>query len=112
MDIRDGEFQGGATGAGVNTLGQVMIEREKTKRLLIAASCVFLVVAAVVVIFAPAEKQQMSYILGAALLLMAMGAIGATRFKITVPGISIDTQAAANPAATTTTPEQQRPPVA
>lgn len=112
MDIRDGEFQGGASGAGVTTLGQVMIEREKTKRLLIAASCVFLIVAALVVIFAPAEKQQLSYILGAALLLMAMGAIGATRFKITVPGVSIDTQAPSIPTAVNPTPEQQRPPAA
>jgi hypothetical protein len=110
MDIKDGEFQGGASGAGVTTLGQVMIEREKTKRLLIGASCVFLIIAALVLVFAPAEKQQLSYILGAALLLMAMGAIGATRFKITVPGISIDTQASAEP--TTAKPQQPRPPVA
>lgn len=110
MDIKDGEFQGGASGAGVTTLGQVMIEREKTKRLLIGASCVFLIIAALVLVFAPAEKQQLSYILGAALLLMAMGAIGATRFKITVPGISIDTQASTGQ--TTEKPPQPRPPVA
>lgn len=110
MDIKDGEFQGGASGAGVTTLGQVMIEREKTKRLLIGASCVFLIIAALLLVFAPAEKQQLSYILGAALLLMAMGAIGATRFKITVPGISIDTQASAGQ--TTEKPPQPRPPVA
>ncbi len=111
MDIKDGEFQGGASGAGVTILGQVMIEREKTKRLLIGASCVFLIIAALVLVFAPAEKQQLSYMLGAALLLMALGAIGATRFQIKVPGATVETQSAAT-SATAETPNPPRGPVA
>lgn len=79
---------------GINILSQVMIEREKTKKLLIGVSCVFLMIAALEV-FAPAEKQQLSYFLGAALPMMAPGAIDTTRFQIKVPGVTVETQSAA-----------------
>jgi len=90
MEADDGQFKGRATGeAAVDALGVVLREREKTKRLLIGAACFFLIVAALIAIFAPPDKQTMGYILGAALLVIALGAIGAAQFKIKVPGIEI-----------------------
>ena len=92
MDVRDGDFQGGASGnVAVETLGQVLAEREKTKRLLIGAACLFFVIAALVIVFAPAEKQNLAYLLGAALMIMALGAIGASRFKFKIPGVIVET---------------------
>ena len=92
MDIRDGDFQGGASGnVAVETLGQVLAEREKTKRLLISAACLLFIVAALVIVFAPAEKQSLANVLGAALMILSLGAIGASRFIIKIPGITIET---------------------
>ena len=92
MNIQDGDFEGGASGReAVETLGQVVSEREKTKRLLIGASCLFFIIAALVVVFAPTDKQNLAYALGAALVVMALGAIGASRFKLKLPGVSVET---------------------
>ena len=92
MDVRDGDFQGGASGnLAVETLGQVLAEREKTKRLLISAACLFFVIAALVIVFSPPEKQNLAYLLGAALMIMALGAIGASRFKLKLPGVNVET---------------------
>lgn len=92
MDVRDGDFQGGASGnLAVETLGQVLAEKEKTKRLLIGAACLFFIIAALVIVFAPIEKQNLAYLLGAALMIIALGAIGATRSKIELPGVTIET---------------------
>lgn len=92
MDVRDGDFQGGASGnLAVETLGQVLAEKEKTKRLLIGAACLFFIIAALVIVFAPIEKQNLAYLLGAALMIIALGAVGATRSKIKLPGVTIET---------------------
>ena len=92
MDIHDGDFKGGASGnVAVETLGQVLAEREKTKRLLISAACLFFVIAALVIVFAPAEKQNLAYLLGAALMIVALGAVGASRFKLKIPGVMVET---------------------
>jgi hypothetical protein len=71
----------------------IVREREKTKRLLIGAACLFFVVAALVVVFAPTGKENLAYILGAALVIMALGAIGAAHFRFKLlGGIDVDTR--------------------
>ena len=52
----------------------------------------FFVIAAIVIVFAPAGKEKLSYILGAALIVMALGAIGASQFRFKLPGIEVDTK--------------------
>jgi|GEM_PF-4368022 len=44
-----------------------------------------------VVVFAPADKQNLSYALGAALVVMALGTIGVSQFAIKLPGVSVET---------------------
>jgi len=95
MEIRIGEFVVGA-GPGYrkhafDLAGVYLAQREKTKRLLIAAACFFLVVAALLVVFAPAERETLATVCGVALLVMALGAIGVTAFKLKLPGIQLDT---------------------
>jgi len=91
MEVSDGGFNGKATGSAVDIFAKVLLQREQTKRLLIGAACLFFIVASLVVVFAPAAKQGLAYVLGAALVVMALGAIGAAQFKLKVPGISIET---------------------
>lgn len=86
MEIKDKDFSLNAVGSkAVDEAGKLAREREKTKRLLIGAACLFLIVAALIVIFAPAGKENIAYFIGAALLIMALGAIGVTRFDINIP---------------------------
>jgi heme A synthase len=75
----------------VSALTSLLLQREKTKRLLIGAACVFFIVAALVVVFAPPEKQALAYALGAALVVVALGAIGASQFKFKLPGVVVET---------------------
>lgn len=92
MDVSDGGFRGGASGReAVAELGSLLREREKTKRLLIAAACALFIVAATVIVFAPAGKETASIILGVVLLIFAFGAVGAAAFKIKAPGIEVST---------------------
>lgn len=89
MHIEDGQFLGQATGGAVDDLRQVLLEREKTRRLLIGAACLLFVVAALVVIFAPNGKQSMANVLGGALLVIALGAIGVAQFRLKAAGIEL-----------------------
>jgi hypothetical protein len=93
MVINDGGFRGGASGTtAVTELGTIAREREKTKRMLIGAACLFFAIAALIVVFAPSGREKLAYILGAALLVMALGAIGAAQFRLKVPGVEVDTR--------------------
>jgi hypothetical protein len=92
LDVRNGDFVGGASGReAVELLGRVLAEREKTKRLLIGAACLFFLAGSLVVVFAPPSKQGLAYALGSALVVMALGAIGASRFSFKLPGVSVET---------------------
>lgn len=68
-----------------------MREKEKTGRPLIGAACPLFMVASLVVVSAPAEKEAMSLVLGAALIVIALGAIGAATFRIKAPGVEVRT---------------------
>ena len=108
MVFNDGASMGSASGvAAVEALTDVLREKEKTRRLLIGAACFFLCVAALIVMFSPAGKETMSYILGASLLIVALGAIGVAKFKISAPGIAVSGEGGA--AAASTIASQQAP---
>ncbi len=92
MHIQEPGFNAGAAGSeAIKQLAQVATAREKTKRLLIGAACTLFCVSALVVVFAPPEKEGLAYVLGAALLVVALGAIGASQFKFKIPGVSVET---------------------
>ena len=94
MNVEDRDFRGAASGnRAVEELGAIAREREKTKRVLIGAACIFVIVAALIMMFAPADKEKLGYIIGAALVVMALGAIGAAQFRFKAPGgIEVDTR--------------------
>lgn len=96
MKIIDREFEGDASGeTAVTELGALAREREKTKRVLIGAACLFVIVAALVSTFSPVEKEKVAYSIGIALVVMAIGAIGAAQFSLRLPsGFRIDTREA------------------
>lgn len=92
MHVEERDFKGYAEGKeAVNQLGFLTREREKTKRLLIGAAFILFIVAALVMVFAPSDKQNLAYALGAALLVMSFGAIGAAQFSFKLPGVSVQT---------------------
>ena len=90
MRVDSHDFRGSATGDAVETLAQVLAEREKTKRLLIGAACLLFIIAALVAVFAPSGKEGLSYALSAVLVVIALGAIGAAQFKVRLPGINVE----------------------
>ena len=91
MRIIEPRFSAAAKGDhAVSQLASLAIEREKTRRLLIAAACALFIVASLVMVFSPSGRESASYILGAVLIVMALGAIGASHFKFSVPGIEVE----------------------
>lgn len=97
MNIKEKDFSANASGIeAVEELGNIAKEREKTKRLLIGASCRFFAIGAIVFVFAPQGKETLGNIIGAALIIMALGAIGAAQFRFKLPGIEVDTRTTNN----------------
>lgn len=64
-------------------------EKEKTKRLLIIVVFLLFVFSAFVFLFAPEGKEMRANIIGVALLVLAMGAIGAHKFMLKLPGVEV-----------------------
>lgn len=92
MEIRDRDFAGGASGReAVQELGRIIREKEKTRRLLIVVACALFIVASLVIVFAPPGKESISMMLGAALIVIALGAVGAASFHVRAPGMEIRT---------------------
>jgi len=105
MEIRIGDLVIGA-GPGsrqqaLNLAGIYLAERERTKRLLVGAACLFLIIAALLVVFAPEQREILAKICGAVLVVIALGAIGVSKFKLKLPGIEIDTRNGSAAAETT-----------
>src|SRR5438445_12368240 len=97
MSVKDEDFEGYAEGGGaIDGLARFardrMFEREKTKRPLIGAVCVLTIFAALSMLFAPQGREQVGYIIGAVLLVIALGAIGASKFILKLPGVQLDTR--------------------
>ena len=91
MQIKEPRFSAVAKGDhAVSQLASLAVEREKTRRLLIGAACVLFVVASLVMVFSPNGRESASYILGAVLIVMALGAIGASHFKFSLPGVEVE----------------------
>lgn len=91
MQVRDGDFDGSAVGqAAVDQLGRLVAERQKTRRLLICASCLLFGVAALLVVFAPEGRETLATILGVVLMIFALGAIGVAQFRVKAPGVEVD----------------------
>ena len=97
MQISDGEFEGMASGQNaVDHLTELSIsrmkEQEKTKRVLIISEVILVMFSIVIMLYGPEGKENISYIFGAILLVLALGAIGAQRFVFKIFGISVDTR--------------------
>ncbi len=92
MHVEEPGFRGIAEGReAIAQLGGLALQREKTKRLLICAACLFFAIAAVVVVFAPPEKEKLAYVLGVALVVMALEPSGAAQFRFKLPGVVVST---------------------
>lgn len=96
MEVKDDEFSGRASGdVAEKALSLVVreriVQREQTKRLLIAVVAGLFVVAVVAILFAPQGKEIVGWILGSVLIVLALGAIGASRFLLKVPGAQLNT---------------------
>jgi len=96
-DVSGDVFSAEAKGmGGVSNLREIAMERlrqkEKTKRTLIIGEFSLVAFAVSIMVFAPNEKERIGYIVGAILLVLALGAIGASRFVFKFFGISVDTK--------------------
>jgi cyanate permease len=91
MHIQDDNFTGSATGPeAIKQLGLIALEKEKTRRLLLAIACSLIILGGVGVLFAPENKTTASYIIGSVMSIFALGAIGAASFKIKTPVIEVE----------------------
>jgi hypothetical protein len=96
-DVSGDVFSAEARGTGgVNNLREFAVERlrqkEKTKRILIIGELCLVAFAISIMLFAPNEREKVAYIIGAILLVLALGAIGASKFVFKFFGISVDTR--------------------
>lgn len=96
MQLEEDDFKGKASGDNaVNNLAILSVERmrekEKTKRLLIIIVFLLVALAIVIMLFSPPEKESVAYVIGAVLIVLALGAIGAPKFALKLFGISIET---------------------
>ena len=96
MEVRDDDFRGRASGAkAVEKLGGIyqerFREREKTKRLLIAVVTFLFLAADAGILFAPPGKAVASWILGIVLIVLALGAIGVSKFLLKIPTATLMT---------------------
>jgi hypothetical protein len=97
MKLREDDFSANARGRdAVNNLSNFAVERlrqkEKTKRILIIGEFLLVAFAVSIMLFAPNEKEKVAYIIGAILLVLALGAIGANKFVFKFFGITVDTK--------------------
>lgn len=65
-------------------------EMERTRRLLIVVAGICLIAGATLIVLAPQGKEGVSYVVAAALVVLALGAIGVQEFRIKTIGIQID----------------------
>jgi hypothetical protein len=98
LQIEEKDFLGRAVGRmAVEHLAEYVkvrvAEHEKTKRLLIVVVAVLVVVSSFILVFAPAGKELPAAIIGTVLLVLALGAIGASRFILKTPFASIESGA-------------------
>ena len=96
MEITEKEFKGRASGkTAVEELGDYakarMAELEKTKRLLIVVVAILMVCSSAIFVFAPENKNTVATIMGSVLLVMALGAVGVSKFLLKTPFGTIDT---------------------
>ena len=96
MEVNEKDYTAKASGVNaVNNLTRLSIERmrekEKSKRLLMIIVFLLMVLAIVVLVFSPPDKESISYIVGAVLLVLALGIIGASKFVFNLFGIKVDT---------------------
>jgi hypothetical protein len=82
----------GENDAALDLVADCMRERERTRRfLLLAVVAAFPIVAAVLVVFAPSERQGLAQWIGVALLALALGAAGYSRFSLKTPFLRLKT---------------------
>jgi hypothetical protein len=96
MRVKEDEFDGFASGEDAErALGEIakerIAQREKTKRLLIVMVSILFSLGTIVAVFAPQGKEVVGGALGGALIVLALGAIGASRFLLKLPGAYVDT---------------------
>jgi hypothetical protein len=100
MDIKKSgtNIEGTNIGDGARELSKLselhIREREKTKRLLLVLVAVLIIFAVLVMLFSPPGQENVGYILGAAIMVLALGGIGVSQFVLKMPGISVDTKEA------------------
>ncbi len=97
MEVQDDGFKGYALGDATEGLAdlalQRMMAREKTKRLLIGSVTLLILASMVATLFAPAGRETTGYVIGATLLVLALGAVGSSNFILKVGGV-VDLRAA------------------
>jgi hypothetical protein len=102
MEIREDDFSANAIGReAVNNLHDFAVERlrqkEKTKRMLMIGVFGLVTVATIILLFVPVIREKFAPIIGAILLVLALGAIGVSKFAFKLFGVTVDTKQSGMP---------------
>jgi hypothetical protein len=74
----------------LEALVAIQRELERTRRLLIVVAGFCILAGAALIVFAPQGKEGVSYVVGAALVVLSLGAIGVQEFRLKTVGLQID----------------------
>jgi uncharacterized protein YceK len=92
MHINDSNFSGSAYGdSAIENLTSLAKEKEKTRRLLLILATIILIFGCSSILFAPQNKEMESMIIGAVMIVLSLGAVGASSFKVKMPSFEIST---------------------
>lgn len=95
--VEEPGFRGSATGeAPVRRLLEYSTVRlreiEKTRRLLLGSTVALVLLAAAIAVFAPKGREQIGHAISAVLVILALGAAGAAKFRVKLPGVELDAE--------------------
>ena len=91
MQVDTAGLKGWAQGReAVAHLAAALLEQERTKRMLIGAAVLLFIVGALIGVFAPSGRENLGYALSAVCIVLSLGAIGATRFRLKAPLVELE----------------------
>lgn len=76
----------------IETISKLALEKEKTKRMILIVAAVLLIFGGSALLFSPNEKKTEGIIVGTVMIILALGSIGASTFRVKLPNIEIESK--------------------
>lgn len=73
----------------IDKIGELALEREKTRRMTLVVAAVLLMFGCSALLYCPNDKKMEGIIVGAVMIVLSLGAIGASAFRVKLPHVEI-----------------------